>query len=491
MKYTLLYIDDEDDNLNVFKSTFRHQYTVLTANSVKAAIPLLREIPVHVIISDYKMPGENGVEFFKNIKSEWPNIERIILTAFNESEIVIRSINEAGIFSFVTKPWQKTELQTIITNAINSYELKAKNVELIDSLTRANSDLETAVTEVKRLKGMVEIENTYLKKQLSNEYDGDTVIGESKALKAVLEKIEQVAPLDTTVLILGETGTGKELVARSVHAKSQRSAKPFVKLNCAALPATLVESELFGYEKGAFTSASNTKVGMFEVANEGTIFLDEIGEVPIELQAKLLRVLQDGEFYRIGGNKTIRVNVRIIAATNRVLEKQIEKGLFRPDLYYRLNVFPIRVPALRERHGDIPALIRHFVSKFQRKLGLTIHTIPDEVFRALKNHQWPGNIRELEALVERSMIMSKDGVLDLSDWSSTYFTPPPTPAPPPAAPSAAMDTATLQDIERQHILNVLARVNWKISGKNSASELLQVNHNTLRSKMIKLGIKFR
>jgi formate hydrogenlyase transcriptional activator len=480
MKRTILYIDDEPENLVVFKATFKHDYNVITAESPKAGLYMLRQTPVNVVISDYKMPDKNGIDFFKEMLTEFPDVNRILLTAYNDSSIVIKSINEAHIYSFVTKPWKKDELKAIINNALESFELKKENKELIERLTSSNNNLQTANEEIKKLKGQLEIENKYLKEEINGEHDLSFIIGASNKLKSVLTKVEQVARLNTTVLIQGETGTGKELVARSIHRLSQRNEKPFVKLNCAALPATLVESELFGYEKGAFTGAQQNKVGMFEIADKGTIFLDEIGEIPIEMQAKLLRVLQDGEFYRIGGSKPITVDVRVVAATNRFLEKEIEKGTFRPDLYYRLNIFPVSIPPLRERVEDIPLLVTHFLSKYQRKLGIKIPHVPEIIFKSLINHAWPGNIRELEAVIERSMILSTNGTLDLSDWSSKG-----------QPHTTETESLSLHELEKTHILQVLNKVNWKISGKNGAAEILKLNHNTLRSKMIKFGIKLK
>lgn len=480
MKHTILYIDDEVDNLKVFNAAFRHDFNVMTAESPKEGLHMLRQVPVHLIISDYKMPDKNGIDFFKEMLVEFPDINRILLTAYNESEIVIRSINEAKVFHFVTKPWTSEGLKSIIDNALDNYDLKQKNKELIEHLTASNRELQNANAEVKKLKGMLEAENMYLKKEIELDHDPASIIGGSNSLKAVLQKVEQVARMDTTVLILGETGTGKEMVARSIHKLSPRNGNVFVKLNCAALAASLVESELFGYEKGAFTGALQNKMGMFEIADGGTIFLDEIGEVPIEIQSKLLRVLQDGEFYRVGGSKPITVNVRVIAATNRLLDKEIEKGLFRADLFYRLNIFPIKVPPLRERLEDIPSLVTHFVSKYERKLKISIRSIPERVLKALINHSWPGNIRELEGLIERSMIMSSDGVLDLSDWTASGI-----------ATVTEEDFISLEELEKKYIQRVLTKVNWKISGKDGAAELLKLNHSTLRSKMIKFGIKFR
>lgn len=485
--HTILYLDDEPDNLNVFKSTFRREYNIITAESPKKAFMLLREADVQLIIADFRMPEMTGVEFLKQSLAEFPDVSRILLTAYGERDVLINSINEAHIFSFVSKPWKREELKIVIDNAIENYELKNQNKELIQNLKSSNEKLLEANAEIKALKNKLEIENVYLRREIESTHQSD-MVGFSSSLKSIKTKIDQVAPLNTTVLILGETGTGKELIARYIHKNSSRRDKTFVKLNCASLPASLVESELFGFEKGSFTGAMQSKAGLFEIADGGTIFLDEIGEMPMEVQAKLLRVIQDGEFYKIGGSKLQTVNVRIVAATNRELERAIDDGKFRSDLFYRLNIFPIRIPALRERVEDIPELVRFFISKFEKKLGLRIHDVPDKVLTALKSHAWPGNIRELEGLIERSMIMSSDGVLELSDWSIQGHVPQPRSSVKELA-SADGSPMSLSDMERQHILNTLIMVDWKISGRGGAAEILKLNHNTLRSKMVKLGIR--
>jgi chemotaxis protein methyltransferase CheR len=285
-------------------------------------------------------------------------------------------------------------------------------------------------------------------------------------------------------LIKGETGTGKDLVARSIHAFSNRAAAPFVTLNCSALPGNLIESELFGFEKGSFTGALNNKEGLFELADGGTIFLDEIGEISVEFQAKLLRVLQNGEFYRIGGLKPINVDVRIIAATNRNLEESMNTGRFRSDLFYRLYIFPISLPPLRERQDDIPELVKHFLDKFQKKLGIEITSVSDKVMKMLLNHSWPGNIRELEGLIERSVILSANGDLNLHELSAES-------ADGNNNNSLVKQRLSFIDMQREYIIQILNSVNWKISGKGSAAEILQLNHNTLRSTMTRLRINVK
>ncbi len=335
-----------------------------------------------------------------------------------------------------------------------------------------------AYEEIAELKARLERENVYLQEEIKTRHNFEEIIGQSPPIKKVFKAIETVAPTDATVLILGETGTGKELIARAVHNLSPRSGRALVTVNCAALPAGLIESELFGHEKGAFTGAISRKIGRFELAQRGTIFLDEIGDLPPELQAKLLRVLQEGEFERVGGSLTIKVDVRVIAATNRGLEKAIEEGRFRPDLYYRLNVFPIRVPALRERKEDIPLLVSYFVIKYGAKLGKRIETIPQKTMEALRAYPWPGNIRELENVIERAAILSRGSQLELREW-----------VPIPGVSSQGSRPPTLEEVEREHILNALELTGWRVSGERGAGKLLGLKPTTLEARMKKLGIK--
>jgi transcriptional regulator with GAF, ATPase, and Fis domain len=306
----------------------------------------------------------------------------------------------------------------------------------------------------------------------------EEIISQGKALKKVLQKVEQVASTDASVLVLGETGTGKELLARAVHNISERSERPLVKVNCAAIPVNLVESELFGHEKGAFTGALSRKIGRFELANGGTIFLDEIGDLSLDLQSKLLRVLQEGEFERLGNPHVIKVDVRIIAATHRNLEKAIEEGEFREDLYYRLNVFPIEIPPLRERKDDIPLLVKHFVKKYSGKTGKKIDTIPQKAIDALTAYKWPGNIRELENIVERAVIISRGKQLELGDWLIEK-----------KSITTASHAVSLQDVERAHISEVLEMTGWRVSGEKGAAKILGLKPTTLEARMNKLGIK--
>ena len=305
----------------------------------------------------------------------------------------------------------------------------------------------------------------------------EQIIGKSSALESVLEQVEQVASTDSTVLIQGETGTGKELIARAVHDSSSRFARPFIKLNCAAIPFDLLESELFGHEKGAFTGAIAQKVGRFELADKGTLFLDEVGDIPLGLQPKLLRVLQEQEFERLGGTRTHQVDVRLVAATNRNLAEMVKRNEFRSDLYYRLNVFPIPLPPLRDRREDIPALVSHFVELYGRRMGKHIEHIPSDTMSALSSYVWPGNIRELQNFIERSVIVTSGNVLH-----------PPLMSLKSAAAVDSIGAITLEDAERDHILKTLEQTRWVVSGPNGAASRLGIKRSTLYFRMQKLGI---
>ena len=353
------------------------------------------------------------------------------------------------------------------------------SIQDISERKQAELELRAALSEIKELKEKLEIEREYLQDEIKLEYNYENIVGQSDGLKYVLYKVEQIAPGDTTVLILGETGTGKELVARAIHGLSPRKGRALVKVNCATLPENLIESELFGHEKGAFTGAHARQLGRFEVADGATLFLDEIGELPLELQPKLLRVIQDGEFERLGSSGTIKVDVRVIAATNRNLEEEVRRGRFREDLWYRLSIFPITVPPLRERTEDIAQLVDFFVTKISKRLGKSIENIPTNVMNALQNYQWPGNIRELENVLERAVINSSGPKLRLMDELKNSDN------------NQELKTTqkTLEEVERDHIVRVLEQTNWKVGGNNGAAEILGLNRSTLRARIRKLGIR--
>jgi formate hydrogenlyase transcriptional activator len=350
--------------------------------------------------------------------------------------------------------------------------------------------------EVSEQKNQLAQEKLYLEDEIRSELNFEEIVGRSDALRKVLEQIETVAPTDSTVLIYGETGSGKELIARAVHNLSSRKANAFVKLNCAAIPTGLLESEMFGHERGAFTGAISQRVGRFELANHGTMFLDEIGEISIELQPKLLRVLQEREFERLGSTRTLRTDARLIAATNRNLEALVAEQKFRSDLYYRLNVFPVRVPALRERPEDIPLLVRHFVQQFSRPLGKVIDAVDSDAMSALTRYPWPGNIRELQNVIERAVILTRGPVLNVrTEELRAAAQPAATPAGlPPLDHAAAAGSnrnirEALEEAERQQILAALEKSNWVVAGAEGAAARLGMKRSTLQSRMQKLGIR--
>jgi formate hydrogenlyase transcriptional activator len=350
-----------------------------------------------------------------------------------------------------------------------------------------------AFREIRELKDQLSSEKLYLEDEIRSEMNFSEIIGSSPALRKVLKLAQTVAPTDSTVLIYGETGTGKELIARAIHDLSPRRAKPFVKLNCAAIPTGLLESELFGHEKGAFTGAIAQRIGRFEVADSGTIFLDEIGEVPLELQSKLLRVLQEREFERLGSSRTLRADARLIAATNRDLESMVNELKFRSDLFFRLNVFPIQVPPLRERQEDIPLLVRHFTQQFSRRMNRGIDTIPSAAMDALCRYRWPGNIRELQNVIERTVIISPGPAFNL-DFADMQFPKATRPEERPATPKSPTDGAlheVLQETERHQILEALKECNWVVAGAHGAAARLGMKRSTLQKRVHKLGIARR
>jgi PAS domain S-box-containing protein len=380
---------------------------------------------------------------------------------------------------FVSNVYLVNHYKVIQCNIRDTTERKLTGEALKKShneLERQAVELQTALSEIKTMKDQLEAENIYFRQEHKMKNRFENILGQSDGLKYVLYRAEQVAPGDTTVLIFGETGTGKELIAFAIHAMSPRRERPLITVNCAALPGNLIESELFGREKGAFTGADTRQIGRFEIAHGSSLCLDEIGELPLELQAKLLRVIQHGEFERLGSSQTIKVDVRIIATTNRDLEEEVRKGRFRQDLYYRLNVFPITVPPLRQRKEDIPLMVQAFIERYSRKMGKQITSIQKETLKALKDYSWPGNVRELESIIERSVILCPGPVLQLADKLEI------------SSPSVSSAVKTLEEAERNQILKILSETQWRIEGKDGAATILGLHSSTLRARMHKLGI---
>ena len=404
-----------------------------------------------------------------------------VATPEDKDGYVLTSIIDGTVHNQLETTLRHAHDQMESTVLERTTELTRSNVLLtqeIDERKRTEESLQGAFAEIKQLSDRLQEENIELQQEVVREYDFAEIIGQSNAISYVFFRVEQVAPQDATVLLLGETGTGKGMIARAIHSRSARKDRPMITVNCTALPANLIESELFGREKGAFTGAHARQMGRFELADGGTIFLDEIGEMPLELQCKLLRVIQDGEFERLGSPRTVKVNVRIIAASNRDLEEEIRAGRFREDLFYRLSVFPITIPPLRQRKDDIPLLIRYFVAKYNKKIGKKIETVSKETLNAFQHYHWPGNVRELENVIERAVITSQGPVLQVLDRFDAFRNP-----------EEEQDLKSLGDLERDHIVQMLQTTGWRIEGPKGAALLLGINPSTLRARMRKFGIR--
>ncbi len=441
-KNALVFIVDDDTSTreslrNLIRSAGLNAQTFSSAQEFLAAE---RPKAPSCLVLDVQLPGLSGLDLQQELAKAGVKIPIIFITGHGDIPTSVRAI-KAGALEFLTKPVNREDLLHAIHQAI------ARD----DIARQPNGDAST--------------------------HKFEEIVGTSAALAAALKQVEVVAPTESTVLILGETGTGKELIARAIHTASSRSGRPFVKLNCAAIPTGLLESELFGHEKGAFTGAIAQRIGRFELADGGTIFLDEVGDIPLELQTKLLRVLQEREFERLGSTRTLRTDARLIAATNRDLRQMVEQQKFREDLFYRLNVFPIYVPALRERSEDIPLLVNHFVKRFARRMNRTIETIPAETMAVLTRYPWPGNIRELQNVIERAVILSHGPVLQipLQDLDNGI------------ALRRDKDQ-TLEAADRAHILTILKDTRWVLGGARGAAARLGMNRSTLQFRLKKLGI---
>ncbi|MDB4956274.1 MAG: two component, sigma54 specific, transcriptional regulator, Fis family [Myxococcales bacterium] len=476
-RYPILVVDDEQDNLDAFRFNFRKTFDILTATSGAEALTILADKACAVVITDQRMPKMTGVELLREVRAKTPETVGIILTAFTDVDVLIEAINLGQVYRYITKPWDAKEVRGVLQYAIERYHLQHENKKLAAQLAEYTG---------------------YLNQQLHGEFDFGNIIGESAALREVLEKVEQVAPTSSSVLLRGETGTGKELVAHAIHINSPREEKPFVRVNCAALAPGVLESELFGHEKGSFTGAMERRRGRFELADGGTLFLDEVGDLPMEVQIKLLRTLQERDFERVGGNETIKVDVRVVSATNRNLEKMIEEGEFREDLYYRLNVFPINLPPLRDRLEDLPVLVNHFVAKFARQMGVSPQPASPDALLKLREYNWPGNVRELENIVERGMILAKGAALGTShldfgkrgQTSSHQSGSMPTPAGLSIATGPSEDGKSLAerllDSERKEIVAAVEKSRGNIA---SAARTLGINRSTLYYRLRKHGLE--
>jgi chemotaxis protein methyltransferase CheR len=430
-------------------------------------IPKLRELLEDILPQNTKFHDFEVEHDFEKIGRKIMHLNaRRIYNEVNQTRLILLAIEDV-----TEREHYKRNLEEMVAK---------RTSKLSDSRHEAEKNWQTAeaaLSEIKKLKERLEAERAYLQEEISLEYNHENFIGRSNAINYVFYKIEQIAPTDTNVLILGETGTGKELAARAIHGMSLRKDRALVKMNCAALPSNLIESELFGHEKGAFTGAQTRRLGRFEIADGATLFLDEIGELPLELQPKLLQVIDTGEFERLGSSSTKKVDVRIIAATNRNLEEEVKKGRFREDLWFRLNVFPITMPPLRDRLDDISLLVKFYVDRISKRLGKSIKVIPVSVMEELVHYHWPGNVRELENVLERGVINSSGPKLRLVDELKKPRKDLPKPE------------QTLEHVEREYIIRVLEQVGWKVSGENSAAEILGMDRSTLRARMRKLNIE--
>ena len=452
----ILVVDDEEMNRDLLQRILdRAGYQVTTAVDGQEALTLLRQETFHVVLTDLIMPGMTGIEVIQELKTLAPSTMGIIQTGHSSIETAVEAMR-AGAYDYVTKSVQRDELLVVIQHAL----------------------------EFQRL----HYENFSLRKQLKAKYKFDNIISDHEKMQEVFSQVEKVADTDSTVLIYGESGTGKELIARALHYNSYRQDKPLVPINCGAIPEELLESELFGHEKGAFTGAITLRVGRFELANGGTIFLDEIAEMRPALQVKILRVLQEREFERVGGIRTIKVNVRIIAATNKNLEDLVARQQFRDDLYWRLNVIPITLPPLRERLSDIPLLVAHFITRFNAEKKQHLTGITPEALQMLKNYHWPGNVRELENTMERIAILKGSGTVTPEDLPEKVFrTSTSSHVPGIDIPEHGIDfDATVQAFEKQLLIKALAKAEGV---KSRAATLLHMNRTTLVEKVKKLRLE--
>lgn len=476
----ILVADDEPNLRRVLAAILsREGYQVTQAADGGEALELLTS-DIDVVITDLKMPRVDGMKVLETVSSEYPAVPVIMITAFGSIDNAVAAV-KAGAFDFIEKPFEQEQIRQIVEKAVKQAGANRSAPALL-------ADAESNIGR-------------------------HGLVGASASMRSIFDIIDKVADTPSTVLVTGESGTGKELVAKALHENSSRQGNPFIKINCAAIPKNLMESELFGYEKGAFTGATSAKPGRFELADQGTLFLDEIGEIPVEMQVKLLRAIQESEFERVGGIKTLKVNVRLITATNRDLEKEVASGAFREDLYYRLNVVPLRIPPLRERGDDIPLLVEHILEKFQTRLGKDVISIADDALAVLCEHTWPGNIRELENVLERTVLFCSKSEIELSDLpeelrAKCQEAEPAGAAPldgaaagsseEPSAPGPALEAGktSLKDavraetsrVEKELIAQALDRTTGNVT---QAAKLLKISRKSLQTKMKDFGLRDR
>jgi two-component system NtrC family response regulator len=450
---TILIVDDEKNYLLVLEALLGPEgYEIITAGNAHDALRSVREADLDLVITDVKMPGMNGIELLEESKKIKPELPVIIMTAYGSIEMAVEAMKK-NAYDYITKPFQNEQLKLTVKKALDNYRLIKQN--------------------------------KLLSQALSDRFRYGNMVGKSKPILKIYDIIEKVAQSKASVLITGSSGTGKELIAKAIHYGGSRRDRPFVSINCGALTETLLESELFGHERGAFTGAVALKKGRFELADSGTLFLDEVGNMPPPLQVKLLRVLQEMEFERVGGTRTIKVDVRVLSASNRDIKDDVAEGIFREDLFYRLNVMNIEVPLLRERIDDIPLLVKHFIGKYREDAGENKIELSPEVWKMLYNYSWPGNVRELENVIERAVVLSSEGLITLEDlpeelvgakieFDVERFIPPDVPLP-----------KALEQIEEKLIRRALAQCN---NVQSHASDMLGIKKNLIQHKMKKYGI---
>lgn len=486
---SILIVDDVPANIAVLVDFLTgHGYTVLVAEDGESGLERADFAQPSLVLLDVTMPGIDGFETCLRMKKRpsTADIPIIFMTALSDTTDKVKGLR-AGAVDYITKPIHQAEvlarIQTHLRLRRVEKELAESNESLEKRVAERAQELNRALSELEVLKNQLEAENVYFREEIKREHNFDEIIGAGQPILNALRQVQLVAATDATVLICGETGTGKELIARAIHSQSLRKHRPLVKVNCSAISAGLVESELFGHEKGAFTGALRQRIGRFELAHEATILLDEASELPLETQTKLLRVLQEQEFERVGSSRSVRVDVRVIAATNRDLQKEVREGRFRSDLFYRLNVFPITVPPLRDRLDDIPMLVEFFLKKFSKKLGKTVNSVSKEALSRMVAYPWPGNIRELQNVLERACITASGPVAEIPDFIIQSRDGTKTGVKSPG------NFQTLEDVERKHIIEVLESTGWVVDGKSGAAIILDLHPNTLRSRMKKLSIR--
>jgi len=466
-KYELLLVDDEPANLQKLQRTFMEQYAVYLAQSGEEALQILQKAPIDAIITDQKMPDMTGIEFLELSQKTYPNLVRIVLTGFTEVDDLIAAINTGKVHKYITKPWEPEDLRMALQDALEKLELVRENERLATELKSANEKLQT--------------ENIILRQEVEKQVYSKSIIYGSPEMENILRLLRRVTRTETTVLIQGETGTGKELVARFIHRESNRRDQIFIPVNCGAIPKDLVESEFFGHSRGAFTGATQEKKGYFEMANGGTIFLDEIGEAPPELQIKLLRVIQESEIMPVGYHQPKKVDVRILASTNRDLKAEVSANRFRQDLFFRINVFSITIPPLRERKKDILPLAEFFLQQFSRKLNRKFGNFDEETKDLLLDYSWPGNVRELQNEIERLVLLSETGKDIGPELLSDHIRQ----RHRPSLLSNGNLKSAVRELEEEMIRDALARFE---ENKSRTARALGISRQSLLEKLRRMGI---